>query len=134
MSTVQTPKKYCRRDRELCKNYTEHCRKEECRIVEETFASTAKKHTRQENIKVRVGGSISQSNQIYLGIPQGGVLSVTLFLVAINGILRELGNGVDGSLFTDDLAFYITTRNQRVTTGALQGVLSIEVAAVTMLG
>ena len=27
------------------------------------------------------------------------MLSVTLFLVAINGILGELGNGVDGSLF-----------------------------------
>ena len=46
-------------------------------------------------IKVRVGGSVSQSKQTDLGIPQGGVLSVTLFLVAINGILGELGNGVD---------------------------------------
>ena len=54
-----------------------------------------------------------------LGIPQGGVLSIILFLVAINGIL---GNGVDGSLFADDLAIYITTRNQRVATRALQGV------------
>ena len=44
-----------------------------------------------------------------MGIPHGGVLSVTLFLVAINGILRELGNGVDASLFADDLAIYITT-------------------------
>ena len=42
--------------------------------------------------------------------------------MAINGILGELGNGVDGSLFADDLAIYITTRNQRVATRALQGV------------
>ena len=54
-------------------------------------------------IKVRMGRYISQSKQTNLGIPQRGVLSVTLFLVAINGILRELGNGVDGSLFADDL-------------------------------
>ena len=55
-------------------------------------------------------------------IPQRGVLSVTFFLVAINGILGELGNGVDGSLFADDLAIYIPTRNQRVTARAMQGV------------
>ena len=45
---------------------------------------------------------------------------MTLFLIAINDILKELGNGVDGSLFADDLAIYITTRNLRVATRALQ--------------
>ena len=50
------------------------------------------------------------------------MLSVTLFLVAINSILLELGNAVDVSLFADDLAIYITIRNQRVATRALQGV------------
>ena len=59
-------------------------------------------------IKVRVGGSTSQSKQTDLGIPQGGVLSITLFLVAINGILGELGYGMDGSFFADDLAINIT--------------------------
>ena len=54
--------------------------------------------------KVRVGAAISQRKQTDLGIPQGGVFSVTLFLVAVNGILGELGNGVDGSLFANDLA------------------------------
>ena len=54
--------------------------------------------------------------------PQRGVLSVNLFLVAINGILGELGNEVDGSLFADDVAIYITTRNKRVATRALQEV------------
>ena len=42
-------------------------------------------------IKVRVGRSISQSKQTNLGVLQGGVLSVTLFLVAINGVLRKMG-------------------------------------------
>ena len=50
------------------------------------------------------------------------MLSVTLFLVAINGILVELGNGVDRSLFADDLAIYIITRSQRVASRSLQGV------------
>ena len=49
------------------------------------------------------------------------MLSVTLFLVAINGILGELGNGVNGSHFADDLVIYITTRNQKVAARGLQG-------------
>ena len=54
-------------------------------------------------IKVKVGGSISQSKQTNLGIPQRVVLSVTLFPVVINDILGELRNGVEGSLFADNL-------------------------------
>ena len=42
--------------------------------------------------------------------------------MAINGILGEMANVVDESLFTDDLAIYIITRNQRVVSRALQGV------------
>ena len=53
-----------------------------------------------------------------MGIQQG----VTLFLVAINRILGELGNGVDGSFFADDLAIYIITRSWRVASRVLQGV------------
>ena len=48
--------------------------------------------------------------------------SENLFLVAINGILRELGNGVDGFLFANNQAIYITTRNQTVVARVLQGV------------
>ena len=66
-----------------------------------------------------MGRSISQNKQTDLGIPQGGVLGVTLFLVAINCILE---NGVDRSLFADDLAIYYTTRSPRVASRALQGV------------
>ena len=75
-------------------------------------------------IKVRVERSISQSKQKDLKISQG-VLSKTLFLMAINGILGELGNGEDWSLFADVLAIYITTRSQRVASRALQGVTNM---------
>ena len=69
-----------------------------------------------------MGVAISQSKHTDFRVPQGVVLTVTLFLVIINGILGELGNGVDGSLFADDLAIYITRRSQRVASRALQGV------------
>ena len=52
----------------------------------------------------------------------GNSTSVTIFLVAIHDILKKLGNGVDGSLFADNLTIYITTKNQRVAARALQGV------------
>ena len=42
--------------------------------------------------------------------------------MAINGILRELGNGVDGLNFTGYLTIYIKIRCQRMTSRALQGV------------
>ena len=70
---------------------------------------------------MRVGRYILQSKQTDLGILKGGVLSIIIFLVAINGILGELGNGVDGSLFADDLAIYITKRSRRAAFRALQG-------------
>ena len=69
-----------------------------------------------------MGGSISQSKQTDLRIQRRWLLSVTLFLVVINGILGELGNEVDGSLFADDMAINITERNQRVASRAFQGV------------
>ena len=47
-------------------------------------------------------------------------------LVAINGILGELGNRMKGLHFADKLAIYITARNQRVASRALQGVPSKE--------
>ena len=65
-----------------------------------------------------MGGSISQSKQADLGIPQRRLFSVTIFLVAINGILGELGNLVDEPLFEDDLEIKITTTNQRVASRA----------------
>ena len=46
-------------------------------------------------------------------------------LVVINGILGELGNEVDGSLFADNLVVYITTKNQRVATKALQDCMEL---------
>ena len=60
-------------------------------------------------IKVRISGIISKSRKTDLGVLQGAVLSVTLLLVTINNILNKLGNGVDGSLFAEDLAIYTTT-------------------------
>ena len=60
-------------------------------------------------LKVKVGNSISSPFLQEEGVPQGSVLSVTLFAVAINSILEEVSPPVKGSLFVDDLAVYVTS-------------------------
>ena len=40
------------------------------------------------------------------GIPQGSVLSVTLFSIAINSLMETIPVGVQASLYADDFALY----------------------------
>ena len=55
-------------------------------------------------LKVRVGSCISSAYLQEEGIPQRGVLSPTLFNVAINGLLEQVPVGVQGLAFADDYA------------------------------
>ena len=59
-------------------------------------------------IKVRVGNTISSSYELE-GVPQGSVLSVTCFAVAINSIVESVSAPVRAALFVDDLSIYVTT-------------------------
>ena len=59
-------------------------------------------------IKVRVGNTLSNPFLQEEGVPQGSVLSVTCFAIAINDILDTISPPVKGSLFVDDLALYCT--------------------------
>ena len=53
-------------------------------------------------MQVRVGSSLSDYNDQEQGVPQGGVLSTTLFSIKINDIVKCLGNLADCSLYVDD--------------------------------
>ena len=55
---------------------------------------------------VQVASSVSSSYTQYEGVPQGCVLSTTLFLIAINIIISSLPIGVRSSFYVDDLAIY----------------------------
>ena len=59
-------------------------------------------------IKVKVGTKISSSFKQEQGVPQGSVLSVTCFAVAINNITKMVSAPVEGSLYVDDFAIYCT--------------------------
>ena len=59
-------------------------------------------------IKVRVGSSLSSSFEMEEGVPQGSVLSVTCFAIAIDSIVKCVSAPVKSSLFVDDFAIYVT--------------------------
>ena len=60
-------------------------------------------------IKVRVGSEVSRANKQEEGVPQGSVLSVTCFSVAINKIVEAISSPTQCSLFVDDFAIYCTS-------------------------
>ena len=59
-------------------------------------------------IKVKVGNKVSCPFPQEEGVPQGSVLSVTCFAIAINNIMEGVTPPVRGSLFVDDFAMYCT--------------------------
>ena len=54
--------------------------------------------------KVKVGNTFSTLHSQEEGVPQGSVLSVTLFALSINGIASVIPKDVMFSLFVDDLS------------------------------
>ena len=65
-------------------------------------------------MQVRVGSSVSDYYDQKQGVPQGGVLSTTLFSIKINEIVKCLGNLTDCSLYVDD--FCICYRSKSMAT------------------
>ena len=57
-------------------------------------------------LKVRIGSTVSSAYFQEEGIPQGRVLSPTLFNIAINGLLEQVPVGVQGLAYADDFAIF----------------------------
>ena len=56
--------------------------------------------------KTKICDTMSESYLLEQGVPQGSVLSCTLFSLAINGILGIVPNGIEAQLYVDDLLIY----------------------------
>ena len=59
--------------------------------------------------QVRVTGQLSSVHPQQNGIPQGSLLSGTLFLVAINDVISVIPRNITPILFADDLSIQILT-------------------------
>lgn len=64
--------------------------------------------------RVRVGNVMSNYFEQENGVPQGSILSVTLFSIKINSIVEALKPGVDCGLYVDD--FQISYRSKNIHT------------------
>ena len=58
--------------------------------------------------RVRVGDTLSPSFDQIKGVPQGSVLSVLCFALAINDIVNAVPDGVSCSFYVDDFALYLS--------------------------
>jgi exonuclease III/ribonuclease HI len=73
------------------------------------------------HFKVRVGSSLSDPHEQEMGVPQGSILSPTLFIVKINSINKIVPQNIHRTLFVDD--FTISFRGH--TTRAVQRQLQL---------
>ena len=70
--------------------------------------------------QVQVGAAMSGTHIQEEGVPQGSVLSVTLFALAINGISKVLPPDVKSTLFVDDLSISFAAARMAVAERHLQ--------------
>ena len=62
-------------------------------------------------MQVRVGSTLSDLYDQEQGVPQGGVLSTTLFSIKINDIVKCLDNLTDSSLYVDDFCICFRSKS-----------------------
>ena len=67
---------------------------------------------KEQTIPVKVGSNFSQLYDQEMGVPQGSILSVTLFGLKINSTIKSIAPGVECSLYVDD--FLICYRSKYI--------------------
>jgi hypothetical protein len=78
---------------------------------------------KRRRIRVKFNGILSDEYEIANGVPQGSVLSVTLFPVAINEIAEMISLPVEKSIFADDVTITCRGKNINTTQECIQNTL-----------
>ncbi|GBL85216.1 RNA-directed DNA polymerase from mobile element jockey [Araneus ventricosus] len=74
--------------------------------------------------RVRVGDVLSDEFYQREGVPQGSVLSVTLFIIKINDIIKQLSPYVHGSLYVDDFQIHCSGTDMSFVVRQIQTAIS----------
>ena len=74
----------------------------------------------ERTFRVRVGSTFSNSQHQEEGIPQGGILSVTLFSIKINHTVKCLTPSIDCALYVDDFVICYRATHMNVVERQLQ--------------
>lgn len=78
---------------------------------------------RKKTFRVRANGEKSETKTMETGLCQGSVLSVTLFLIAINTIVEAMDDSVQTLIYADDVTIVATGANSRETAKIIQKAL-----------
>ena len=73
--------------------------------------------------RVRLGTVLSELHSQEMGVPQGSILSVTLFVLKINSITEAVNFGFDKSLFVDDFSITYSSPCMAAIEARMQGCL-----------
>jgi len=74
--------------------------------------------------RVRLGTVLSEMHNQEMGVPQGSILSVTLFILKINSIAKVVNTGIDKSLFVDDFSVSYSSANMALIERQMQNCLN----------
>ena len=66
------------------------------------------KFLENRNFRVRLGSTLSDPFEQEMGVPQGSILSVTLFSLKINSLDQVLSKDIHGSLYVDDFFNFLS--------------------------
>ena len=79
-----------------------------------------KSYLHNRRARVLVNGQCGQKVLLRQGVPQGGVLSPTLFILFINDIVADLPKGIHAALYADDLVLWCTEEYSTTATYRMQ--------------
>ena len=74
----------------------------------------------ERSFRVRVGSTLSELHKQEMGVPQGSILSLALFSIKINSIVKAVLKGTDCSLFVDDFALCVSGKTLNRVERAMQ--------------
>ena len=78
----------------------------------------------ERQFRVRVGDTLSNPHEQEMGVPQGSILSVTLFSVKINNIVKSVCPGVECFLYVDDFCICYRSKDMHTIERQFQQVLN----------